>query len=53
MIELYLSTNKNITSVEIIDELMKTKVECQIYNNISAIYSCGESQGKWFLFEII
>ena len=29
MIELYLSTNKNITSVEIIDELMKTKVECQ------------------------
>ena len=43
MIELYLSTNKNITSVEIIDELMKTKVECQIYNNISAIYSCGES----------
>ena len=43
MIELYLSTNKNITSVEIIDELMKTKVECQIYNNISAINSCGES----------
>ena len=43
MIELYLSTNKNITSTEIIEELMKNHVECQIYNNISAIYSCGES----------
>ena len=43
MIELYLSTDKNITSTEIIDELMKNRVECQIYNNISAIYSCGES----------
>tara|TARA_B110000114_G_C14848668_1_gene299718 strand:+ start:181 stop:501 length:321 start_codon:yes stop_codon:yes gene_type:complete len=43
MIELYLSTNKNIKSEEIIDELMKTKIECQIYNNISAINSCGES----------
>ena len=43
MIELYLSTNKNITASQIIDELIKTNVECQIYTNISAIYSCGES----------
>lgn len=43
MIELYISTYKNITSDDIIDELIKTQVECQIYNNISTIYSCGNS----------
>jgi hypothetical protein len=43
MIELYLSTNKNITSDEIIDELMKNEVECQIYCNISSIHSCDKT----------
>ena len=53
MIELFVSTNIDITSNKIITELMKKKVECQIYENISSIYSCQKAyKEKGFYLKI-
>jgi len=42
MIDLYLSTSKKITSERLLDELVKNEVECQIYDNVSSMRSCGK-----------